>query len=112
MRAPFALAVLSLAIPLEAAAEQWDLQGAASGRAFAADGPQAWIDGGFGRLLEGGTPAGGRDAGLRGELQLGLDWKPSETWLFHTPTVSSTPRARGPGCDGRFVEGFVQSGPS
>lgn len=111
MRAPFALAVLSLAIPVEAAPEQWDLQVAASGRAFTADGPQAWIDGGFGRLLEGGRPAGGRDAGLRGELQLGLDWTPSETWLVHTHGVLHAEGSESRGAMGGLVEAFVQLRP-
>ncbi len=111
MRAPSALAVLTFAAPLGAAAGQWDLQGAVSGRAFAADGPQAWIDGGLGRLLEGGTPSGERDSGLRGELQLGLDWKPSETWLVHAHGVLHAEGSASRGATGGLVEAFVQFRP-
>lgn len=111
MRAPFALAVLILALPLDVTAGQWDLQGVVSSRAFAADGPQPWIDGGFGRLLEGGKPSGPRDSGLRGELQLGLDWKPSETWLVHAHGVLHAEGSASRGATGGLVEGFVQFRP-
>jgi hypothetical protein len=109
--APFALAVLILTMPLEVAAGQWDIQGVASGRAFAADGPPSWIDGGFGRLQEGGKASGGRDSGLRGELQLGLDWKPSETWLVHAHGVLHGEGSASRGATGGLVEGFVQFRP-
>ena len=75
--------------------------GCVSGRAFTAEGPRPWIEGGFGRLLEGGTAAGARDAGVRGELQLGLDWKPSETWLVHAHGVLHGEGSASRGADGR-----------
>lgn len=111
LRAPFALAALVLALPLAVAGGQWDLQGAVSGRTFVADGPPAWIDGGFGRLLEGGTPSGARDSGLRGELQLGLEWKPSETWLVHAHGVLHGEGSASRGGTGGLVESFVQFRP-
>jgi len=43
----------------------------------------AWLDGGFGRLTEGGDAPGDRRELFRGQLQLGVDWRPGFTWLVH-----------------------------
>ena len=111
MRSAIALAALALALPLPAAAGQWDLLGVVAGRAYTAEGPKPWIEGGFGRLLEGGASTGGRDSGLRGELHLGLEWKPSETWLIHAHGVLHGEAEAAQGSAGGLVEAFVQFRP-
>jgi len=103
--------VLALAVATVAGAAEIDLLGVVAGRAYSAEGPQPWIEGGFGRLLEGGAPKGGRGSGVRGELHLGLDWRPSETWLVHAQGVLHGEPSASRGSAGGLVEGFVQFRP-
>ena len=110
MRVAAAVSILALAAA-PAPAGQWDLLGVVAGRAYTAKGPRPWLEGGFGRLLEGGAPAGGSDAGVRGELHLGLEWKPSETWLVHAHGVLHGESQAAQGRDGGLVEAFVQFRP-
>lgn len=98
-------------MPPATTAGQWDLLGVVAGRAFTAEGPKPWIEGGLGRLLEGGAATAGSDSGVRGVLHLGLEWKPSETWLVHVHGVLHGESEAAQGSDGGLVEGFVQFRP-
>lgn len=67
--------VLILLLAAGASAQTFDLTGFVAARGVNATGPQSWLDGGFGRLDQGG----GRDA-LDGVAHLGVDWRPA-AWL-------------------------------
>jgi hypothetical protein len=111
MRLAVAFLASALAAPSAMAADHWDLLGVVAGRAYTAEGPKPWIEGGFGRTLEGGAPDGGDDTGVRGELHLGLEWKPTETWLVHAHGVLHGEPEAAQGSAGGLVEAFVQFRP-
>ena len=111
MRSALVLAAMALAPPAVCAAGQWDLVGVVAGRAYNAEGPKPWIEGGFGRLLEGGAPTGVSASGVRGEVHLGLEWKPAETWLVHAHGVLHGEPQAAEGSTGGLVEAFVQFRP-
>jgi hypothetical protein len=78
----------------------------AAGRGLVVESRAPWIDGGFGRLTEGG------DAWLaRGEAHLGLDWSPSEVVLLRLHGTARTEPGAAGGWRGGLVEAFVQCRP-
>jgi hypothetical protein len=85
-----------------------DLLGVASARGTVADGRTPWLQGGFGRLTEGGD---GAEALLRGELHLGVDWAPSPTWLVHAHAVAHGEPDSYAGQRAGLTEAFLQFRP-
>lgn len=72
-----------LASPPALTGGEIDVEALAAVRVLGVESQRAWLDGGFGRLTEGGeVPSDRRDL-LRGQAQLGLDWRPAATWLVH-----------------------------
>ena len=85
-----------------------DVLGVAAFRGVAADGRTSWLQGGFGRLGEGGD---GTDVVPRGELHLGFDWKLSATWRVHAHGVAHGEPASYSGQRAGLTEAFVQFRP-
>ncbi len=108
---PPLLAILAFLLTSSAAAGELDLLGMVAARGLVAEGQSAWIDGGFGRLTEGASAPGDRLAAFRGALHLGIDWKPSKTWLVHAHGVAHVEPASYDGRRGGLVEAFVQFRP-
>jgi hypothetical protein len=65
-------------------AGEFDVVGVVSLRGAIVKSRPTWLADGFGRLSEGGD--GTRVLG-RGQLHLGFDWTPSETWRVHAHGV-------------------------
>lgn len=102
-------AALAGATSLEAG--ELDLLGVVSARGLVVEGQTSWLEGGFGRLTEGGGGAYDAMPAFRGQLHLGLDWRPSETWLLHAHgVVEGEPSSYG-GRRGGLVEAFLQFRP-
>jgi len=74
--------LLALGASASVRADALDVAGALSARGLAVSGPRGWLEGGFGRLTEGGSADETRGL-FRGEGHLGLDWRPGEAWLLH-----------------------------
>jgi hypothetical protein len=85
-----------------------DLIGVVSARGVVADGRTPWLQGGFGRLTEGGD---GTEALLRGELHLGVDWAPSPTWLVHAHAAAHGEPDSHAGQRAGLTEAFLQFRP-
>jgi hypothetical protein len=77
---PAVLAIVALGATLDAG--ELDLRGALSARGLVVESQRSWIEGGFGRLTEGAESAADAQPAFRGRVQLGLDWRPSPSWLF------------------------------
>jgi hypothetical protein len=75
------------------------------------EGQRSWLEGGFGRLTEGAGGPNDAQPTIRGQLHLGLDWKPAETWLVHAHGVAQGEPTSYGGQRGGLVEGFVQFRP-
>jgi hypothetical protein len=89
-------------------AGEFDVVGVVSLRGAIVESRPTWLAGGFGRLSEGGD--GTRALG-RGQLHLGLDWTPSETWRVHAHgVVQGEPESYG-GRRAGLAEAFVQFRP-
>jgi hypothetical protein len=86
------------------------LEGVAAARGVYVEGRQAWIDGGFGRLTEGGA-ADAFESLARAEAQLGIEWTPSEVWLLRLHgTARTEPDAAG-GARAGLTEAMLQFRP-
>lgn len=85
-----------------------DVLGAVSLRGVVSDARTPWLEGGFGRLADGGDGAG---VLLRGEVHLGLDWRPSPTWLLHAHGVAHGEPSSYAGQRAGLAEAFVQFRP-
>lgn len=91
-----------------ASSGELDVLGVVSLRGVVADGRTPWLEGGFGRLSEGGD---GTQAVLRGELHLGFDWSPSATWLVHVHGVAHGEPSSYAGQRAGLTEAFAQLRP-
>jgi hypothetical protein len=102
--------ILATACAPGAGAGEVELHATAAVRGVEVKSRAAWIDGGFGRLTEGGSVAD--FAGVaRAETHLGLDWTPGAAWLVRLHgTARAEPGAAG-GWRGGLVEGFLQYRP-
>jgi hypothetical protein len=81
------------------------------GRGLDVTGPTSWLGGGFGRLTEGaGGPS--RSARLgRGQVHVGLDWRPSELFLVHAHGLGRLDGGDDAGDAAGLAEAFLQYGP-
>lgn len=83
-----------------------DVQGALSVRGVAVSSPPSWLEGGFGRLTEGG------DRRLvRGEAQLGVEWRPGARWLVRAHATGHGEPSSSDGQRAGLTEAFVQFRP-
>lgn len=98
-------------LPSVLRAGEWDLLGVVSARGFAVESQESWLDGGFGRLAEGAESPSDVRPGIRGRIQLGLDWRPSPVWLLHAHGTVQGDGAESLGQRGGLVEAFVQFRP-
>ena len=104
-----ALAWLARGVP--ASAGEVDVLGVLSARGLVVEGQSPWLERGYGRLTEGGAGPHDAQAAVRGQLHLGLDWKPAETWLVHAHGVLHGEPEGAEGSTGGLVEAFVQFRP-
>jgi hypothetical protein len=102
--------ILTLSPPSLRAGE-FDLLGVVWARGLVVEGQPAWLEGGFGRLTEGAADPQDSLATLRGALHLGIDWKPSETWLVHAHGVAQGEPASYGGRRVGLVEAYLQFRP-
>lgn len=104
------IGVSILALGAGAPARALDVHGVLSARGVASSGPRGWLEGGFGRLTEGGQ--GDETRGLfRGEAQLGLDWRPGEAWLLRVHASAHGEPASAGGQRAGLTEAFLQFRP-
>lgn len=99
-------AAAGLAVP-GAAAGELKLLGAASGRGVAVESRKAWIDGGYGRLTEGGSARGFEEA-ARADAQLGVEWTPSELVLLRLHGTARTEPGAAGGARAGLTEAILQ----
>jgi hypothetical protein len=104
------LCVLASCASASLRADALDVHGALSARGIAVSGPPGWLEGGFGRLTEGGRADGTR-ALFRGEGQLGLDWRPGEAWLLRVHASAHGEPSSAGGQRAGLAEAFVQFRP-
>lgn len=98
-------------LPPATARAEIGVHGVAAGRGLIVEGQRSWLEGGFGRLTEGaGEPSDALPA-VRGQLHLGLDWKPSETWLLRAHGVAQGEPDTSRGQRIGVVEAFAQFRP-
>jgi len=113
--APRRLVALLALSPLLGAAPGYSAElhvdGLATARGLWAEGQPPWIEGGFGRLTEGGEAPGDATYAFRGQLQVGLDWKPWELWTLHAHGVARYEPSEAGGQRGGLVEAFLQFRP-
>jgi hypothetical protein len=83
----------------------------ASGRAMIVEGQRSWLEGGFGRLTEGAGERHDAMPAVRGQLHLGVDWTPAETWLIHAHGVLQGEPSASRGQRAGLVEAFLQFRP-
>jgi hypothetical protein len=91
-----------------AGAGELDVLGVVSMRAAVVKSRPTWLEGGFGRLSEGGPAT---ETLLRGEVHLGLDWTPTESWLVHAHGVAHGEPSSYRGQQAGLVEAFIQFRP-
>jgi hypothetical protein len=107
---PFATAGIVLSLASAASAGELVVHAVGAARGLRVEAPVPWIEGGFGRLGEGGDASSFQNAG-RAEAHLGLEWSPAATFLVSLHgTARSEPGAAG-GSRVGLVEGFVQYRP-
>lgn len=102
-----ALVLCGTALAGRAAAGEFDLLGVVSARGIAVESRRPWLEGGFGRLGEGGEAPGDRISTLRGVAQLGFDWTPSPEFKLHAHGVAQTQPERSGGSEVGLVEAFA-----
>jgi hypothetical protein len=111
-----AVAVLGLAAaaarPYGAEGGELRLQAVLAARGVGVQAPQTWLRGGFGRFTEGSSRRpDDREVTARGEGHLGLDWRPTETWLVHAHGVGHGEPSNYGGSRAGLVEAFAQYRP-
>jgi hypothetical protein len=104
------VAVLAL-LAASPARAQFEVHGVASARGLVVESQRSWLEGGFGRLTEGaGEPEDALPA-VRGQLHLGLDWRPGAIWLVRASGVLQGEPDSSLGQRAGVVEAFVQAQP-
>jgi hypothetical protein len=92
-------------------AGELDLLGSLAARGLIVEGQRSWLEGGFGRFPEGAGERYDALPALRGQLHLGLDWAPAETWLVHVHGVLQGEPSESRGQRAGLVEAFLQYRP-
>jgi hypothetical protein len=104
------LCALAWGASVSVPADTLDVQAALSARGAAVSGPPGWITGGFGRLTEGASGDGTR-ALVRGEGQLGADWRPGDAWLLRVHASAHGEPSSAGGQRAGLTEAFLQFRP-
>jgi hypothetical protein len=94
-----------------AAAAELEVHGVAAARGLVVEGQRSWLEGGFGRLTEGAGEPNDALPAVRGQLHLGLDWKPGAVWLVRASGVVQGEPDSSLGRRGGVVEAFAQVQP-
>lgn len=89
-------------------ASEFEWHGIASGRGIWTRGQESWLEGGYGRLLEGADSPSDSSWLIRGQAHLGFDWKPSDAWLIHAHGVLQGEPSSAGKQRGGLVEAFLQ----
>lgn len=95
-------------LPQAGSAQTVPVDGIFWGRAIATEGRPSWLQGDFGRLSEGASSPGDRDATFRGSAQVGLGWKPGERFRLHVHGVAWAEPAADGGTRAGVTEAFAQ----
>jgi hypothetical protein len=106
--ARIAPALALLAAPLRAEVE---VHGVAAARGLVVESQRSWTQGGFGRLTDGAGEPNDALPAVRGQLHLGLDWKPGAIWLVRASGVVQGEPDASLGQRGGVVEAFAQAQP-
>lgn len=89
-------------------AQSVPLDGILWGRAIAVEGRPSWLRGDFGRLSEGASSPGDREATFRGSAQVGLGWKPGERFRVQVHGVAWAEPSSNGGARAGVTEAFAQ----
>jgi hypothetical protein len=103
-----ASAVVLLAAPARAEVE---VHGVVHARGLVVESQKSWLEGGWGRLTEGAGEPNDALPAVRGQLHLGLDWKPGSIWLVRASGVVQGEPKASLGQRAGVVEAFVQAQP-
>ncbi len=87
------------------------IHGVASARGLVVEGQKSWLEGGWGRLTEGAGEPNDALPAVRGQLHLGLDWRPGSIWLVRASGVVQGEPDASLGQRAGVVEAFVQAQP-
>ena len=95
------------------AAEAGDLklEGLLEARTIEVEGQKSWLKGGFSRLTEGAEGPEQRAWAARGQVHLGLDWRPSPLWLVTAHGALELEPSSDRGQKAGLVEAFAQFRP-
>lgn len=104
---PVLATVVTCGAQAPAAASELRLQGVLVGRLGSVEAGRSWLEGGFGRLAEGGTSTGEAEVFGRGQAHLGLDWRPSEIFRVHAHGVARAQPAAVRTSTAGLVEAFA-----
>jgi hypothetical protein len=102
-------ALALLAEPLRAEGE---VHGVASARGLVVESQRSWLEGGFGRLTEGAGEPNDALPAVRGQLHLGLDWRPGPIWLVRASGIVQAEPDSSLGQRAGVVEAFAQAQPN
>ncbi len=103
--------VALLALDTAVSAGEIDLHGFGFVRGIGTGGQRAWIEGGFGRLMEGADGAGETAWTGRAKLHLGLDWRPVDKLLVHVHGIARAEPGAAGGERWGVPEAYVQYQP-
>lgn len=109
---PLVLAIVGIALSIasSSAAGELVVHAVGAARGLRVEAPAPWIEGGFGRLGEGGEADAFRNA-LRAEAHMGLEWSPAPTLLVQAHALTRTEPGAAGGSRSGLVEAFAQYRP-
>jgi hypothetical protein len=103
--------ILLIALAPLASAAELEVHGVAAARGLVVESQRSWLEGGFGRLTEGAGEPNDALPAFRGQLHLGLDWKPGSIWLVRASGVLQGEPDSSLGQRAGLVEAFAQAQP-
>jgi len=87
------------------------LHGFALGRGIAVEGPRSWLEGGWGRLIDGPAEGTGSAQIARGEAQALVEWRPAPVWMLRVHGVGHLDPSGRRGRTAGVTEAFLQFRP-
>ena len=110
-RALWLAGILGATLLAEPSRAEVALHGVASARGLVVEGQGSWLEGGWGRLTEGAGEPNDALPAVRGQLHLGLDWRPGSIWLVRATGVLQGEPDASLGQRAGVVEAFAQAQP-